>query len=212
MYTPDRFKIKDPQHIIEFIQHQPFGTLISQDLQATHLPFMVENTASHSNTISGTKLYSHFAKANTHWEHVENQDILIVFSGPHAYISPTWYDSSPEVPTWNYTSVHIKGRCAILPSEKTEWLLNQSLAYFEPALIENREIVTEDFQNTLAQAIVPIQIEITEAIGKLKLGQHKPEPAQKNVFKHLKHSQNLAAQQLAQFMEKFAIGTGTEKR
>ncbi len=104
MYTPDRFKIKEDDEIFQFIQRYNFGALISSDLEATHLPFIAEHTTSTADKISNMRLFTHFARANPHWKTLDKQEILVIFSGPHAYISPTWYSSTPEVPTWNFSS------------------------------------------------------------------------------------------------------------
>ncbi len=203
MYTPDRFKIKDQDEIFRFIQAHSFGVLICGDLEATHLPFLLEPSEGECGT-----LYSHFARANPHWKSLDGKKVLIIFSGPHSYISPTWYRNAPAVPTWNYGSVHVTGKLSVLPATCTNDVLNRTLAQYDPTLLNERAVVTQAFQDKLSAAIVPIQISITNLQGQLKLGQHKPAETQRNVHEALKASEQLDAQQLAQFMAEWDLGTG----
>ncbi len=95
MYIPKNLEVKDPLIISELIAENGFGTLISADLTATHLPLIYE-----SNDEGLGLLFGHFAKSNSHWQTAENQRVLVIFQGPHAYISPSWYVTKPAVPTW----------------------------------------------------------------------------------------------------------------
>ncbi len=203
MYTPDRFKIKDQDEIFRFIQAHSFGVMVCAELEATHLPFLLDPSEGKCGT-----LYSHFARANPHWNSLEGKEVLIIFSGPHSYISPTWYGDAPAVPTWNYGSVHVTGRLSILPATDTNAVLNRTLAQYEPTLLNERAVVTQTFQDKLSAAIVPTKVSITNLQGQLKLGQHKSIEAQRNVYEALKASEHLDAQLLAQFMADWDLGTG----
>lgn len=84
MYTPKRFEVNDKEKLVEFIEANSFGILFSQNENgpvATHLPFLIK----------GDTLIGHMAKMNSHWQEVD-KEVLVVFSGPHAYISPSWYE------------------------------------------------------------------------------------------------------------------------
>ena len=103
MYVPSHFAESDPATLHDFIERYSFGLLVSQvDAVpfATHLPFLLDRTAGPHGMLIG-----HMARANPHWESLRDQTALAVFSGPHAYISPTWYAAANVVPTWNYTAV-----------------------------------------------------------------------------------------------------------
>ncbi len=203
MYTPERFKIKNQDDIFRFIQAHSFGVLVCADLEATHLPFILDTSEGEHGT-----LYSHFARANDHWESLDGKEVLVIFSGPHSYISPTWYNAAPAVPTWNYSAVHAKGQLSVLPALDAHTILNRSLAHYEPSLLKDRAIVTQAFQDTLSAAIVPIKIHITTLQGQAKLGQHKSPDAQRHVYTALQTNKHLDAQQLAAFMADWDIGTG----
>lgn len=101
MYIPKNVALHDKQAIADLINHFGFGLLISPTLEATHLPLLYEAADD-----GQEYLYGHIAKANGHWQQLDGQQVLVVFSGPHSYISPTWYANSPAVPTWNYAAVH----------------------------------------------------------------------------------------------------------
>lgn len=113
MYTPKHFKIEDEAKIYEFIEKYSFATLFSThkgETYATHLPLILKKDEN--------ALYGHFARANGQWKDVENQSVLVVFRGPHCYISPSWYENKDAVPTWNYVSIHIYGKMDIIEDEK----------------------------------------------------------------------------------------------
>src|SRR5262245_24231491 len=98
MYFPASFAETDPGKLHDFIEQHSFGTLVSQvdGLPfATHLPFLLERTSGPHGTLVG-----HTAQANPQWRELAGQTTLAIFSGPHAYISPTWYEAEQVVPTW----------------------------------------------------------------------------------------------------------------
>ncbi len=102
MYIPDHFNETDPSKTLDLISDYPFGTLITVKEAipfASHIPFTVEGD-------QNIRLIGHLARSNGQWEHFKpDQQVLIIFQGPHAYVSPTWY-KNPGVPIWNYTAVH----------------------------------------------------------------------------------------------------------
>src|ERR1044071_9429828 len=107
MYLPSDFKEEDFQKLAAFIHQFSFATLVSGrsgSLQASHLPFLFDEKRGKSGFLRG-----HMAKANPHWKTIEEEEVLVIFQGPHAYISPTWYEASETVPTWNYATVHAYG-------------------------------------------------------------------------------------------------------
>ncbi len=110
MYTPRDFAETRLDVIHEAIRSNPFATLVTagaDGLVATHLPVILDDAASPNGT-----LRAHVARANRQW-HDFDGEVLVIFSGPHAYISPSWYgDTQPSVPTWNYLAVHAYGAAA----------------------------------------------------------------------------------------------------
>src|SRR5918912_1382727 len=108
MYVPPAFRETRLEVLHAHIRDHSFGTLVSQlngELCATHLPFLLDETSGPNGTLRG-----HMARANPHWRAFQpGVESLVIFPGPHAYISPGWYASEQSVPTWNYTTVHAYG-------------------------------------------------------------------------------------------------------
>src|SRR6266516_4165261 len=114
MYIPAAFRETRLEVVHSLIREHSFGTLVSQldgQLFATHLPFLLDAGRGPQGTLLG-----HMARANPHWECFSEPDLesLVIFQGPHAYVSPSWYLSDLAVPTWNYTAVHAYGVASIL--------------------------------------------------------------------------------------------------
>ena len=133
MYIPAAFAELDLTKLHDFIEQNSFGLLVSQvdGLPfATHLPFLLERTAGPHGTLVG-----HMARANPQWQEAGGQTALAIFSGPHAYISPTWYEAEQVVPTWNYTAVHAYGRVQIIEDEDALLeIVQRSVRVYEQAM------------------------------------------------------------------------------
>lgn len=186
MYTPSRFKETDPQVLFELIERHNFGILFSQhgsEPEATHLPFLVDRDRGNSGT-----LIAHFARANKHWRQLDtNKEVLVVFQGPHSYISPSWYKNRETVPTWNYATVHAYGLPRIIdtPDELREMAVR--LTKFHETQIESNWSLDEaaDTVEKELKGIIGLEIEITRLEGKLKFNQNKSSEDQQGVIDHL---------------------------
>jgi transcriptional regulator len=132
MYIPKAFKVSDKTKLFDFIKCNSFGIMFSQEENgpfATHLPFLID-----ANIGEGV-LFSHMAKPNPHWKNLNNKEVLIVFSGQHAYISPTWYNEENTVPTWNYVAVHVYGTVRIIKEkEKLFELIENTVDFYEASM------------------------------------------------------------------------------
>ena len=107
MYTPPSFQVEDFDKLCDFIEENSFGILVSSSndqIAATHLPLLFDRSAGSQGEIIG-----HMAIANSQWTQSADQEVVVIFHGPHTYISPAWYDAKNVVPTWNYTAVHVSG-------------------------------------------------------------------------------------------------------
>lgn len=204
MYIPKNLEVKDPLVILELITEYGFGTLISADLTATHLPLIYK-----PNDDGLGVLFGHFAKANTHWQTAENQRVLVIFQGPHAYISPSWYVTKPAVPTWNYSAVHCYGYLSIIDDNENQQAMAALIDKYEPELLENLDIMPADYQLKLRSGVVGFKIIIDEIQAKEKLGQHRKVEDQKGVFAGLQKSKDLGAVGLRAYMERRNVGKGS---
>src|SRR5947209_4161347 len=112
MYIPTAFAEQDRARLHAFVEAYSFGLLVSThggEPFATHLPLLLERDAGPHGTLVG-----HMARANPHWRELDGRAVLAVFSGPHAYVSPAWYEAEHVVPTWNYVAVHAYGTCRLV--------------------------------------------------------------------------------------------------
>lgn len=176
MYIPARFLATDRETILNFIEQNSFATLISHDgekLIATHAPLLVEKAEDEQIYLAG-----HIARANPQWKTFdERREIIAVFAGAHAYVSPRWYPAPEEnVPTWNYQSVHAYGKPQII-AEKKELidLLGRLIEKFEPNTGYSLKTITPGVVDKLLNGIVGFRIAVTRFEAAFKLSQHRPE-------------------------------------
>jgi transcriptional regulator len=198
MYIPSAFAMKDPEKLAEVISSNDFAILISRDgdsLFASHLPFLYRPAEG----VHG-KLLSHMARANRHWQlFSENGEAMVIFTGPHAYISPNWYVNSVAVPTWNYVTVHVYGMPRIIESGPgLEAILDATVAEHEADSLS----LPAEMRAKLQQAIVGFEIEITRIEGKFKLGQNRSPEDQRKMLQTLQDSGDADSQRLAEIMER----------
>lgn len=203
MYIPNSLQMEPRFKAHQFINENGFAALVSQSLESTHLPFLLAPEEGEFGT-----LYSHIARANIHWQNFDGQQVLVIFNGPHSYISPTWYASGPAVPTWNYAAVHVYGTCEILNEQQTLNVVNKTVEKYEPSLLKNNELMPEDYRQKLAKAIVGFKVSISKIDAKHKLGQQRNKEDQAGVFEGLKASDDHDSKGLARYMRHVGIGVG----
>ncbi|WP_338786334.1 FMN-binding negative transcriptional regulator [Metabacillus sp. FJAT-53654] len=199
MYIPKQFKIEDEEVIYDFIEKYGFATLFSQhkgEPYATHLPLMLNK--------SENALYGHFARPNEQWKDAENQQVLVIFQGPHCYISPSWYETTKAVPTWNYVSIHLYGKIEIIEDEKVIFdSLNDLVNKYESTDSPyNLNDVEPDFIKGMSKGIVAFRIKITKIEAKGKLSQNHPVERQELIIKHLENTSQQDNLQVASLMKK----------
>ena len=207
MYIPRAFEVNDKNILVQFIRNNSFGILFSQTNDvpfATHLPFLLDDHAGYHGTLMG-----HMAKANPHWKEINNQQVLAVFHGPHAFISSLWYGEEKVVPTWNYAAVHVYGKFVRIDEEKqVRQIIRDTLAVFEPGSpVLSR--LDDEFFDGLLKSIVGFKIEIEKIEGKWKLNQSHSVDRQQKLIDALKSSGDHNSLEIAQLME-MNVGAITE--
>ncbi|HVP69939.1 MAG TPA: FMN-binding negative transcriptional regulator [Gemmatimonadaceae bacterium] len=166
MYIPSHFRESDERVLAEFIDAYAFGTLVTIERGvpfASHVPFLHDREA--------RTLHAHVARGNPSWQHIaSNPDVLVMFQGPHGYVSPTWY-TKPGVPTWNYTAVHVYGRGRVLDDAAATGRHVEKLA----ARFERGSAApwVPEYDPRMLAGIVGIEIAIGEIQGKFKLSQNR---------------------------------------
>lgn len=200
MYIPKHFQVTDIQKLISFIKEYSFGILFSQkdgEPFATHLPFLIEQ-----DECGQFYLLGHMAKTNPHWEYIQGQ-VLVVFQGPHAYISPTWYQEENAVPTWNYATVHVYGEF-ILVDEQDELLriLHHSIQQYESSMEPPwKTDLFNEFNRQLMKMIVGFKIKINRFEGKWKLNQHHSVERRKRLIDGLRKMGDENSSKIADLIE-----------
>lgn len=199
MYTPNNFKITNEAEAISFMQRYSFATIVTVIdgvPEATHLPFLVEKR---DNKII---LSSHLAALNPIVNVIEQGKILVIFSEPHAYISPSNYEKQLEVPTWNYIAVHVYGNAIILPGDNDKFrLLEHTINTYEAAYLQQWNGLPEKFRKGLIKGITAFEIEVTEIQGKKKLSQNKTVVEKDNIINSLQQSPHSTEKEIAEYMK-----------
>jgi transcriptional regulator len=171
MYIPSHFRETDPSTVARLIRDNGFAVLVSgagDALTATHLPMTY-----HPEIGSHGVLRGHVARANEHWRHFSaGGPALAIFSGPHAYVSPRWYQPGNSVPTWNYEAVHVYGTARTLEDEAAlRPILEALTAQYDPAW--TLAALPDEYVARMSRAIVGIEIAIDRIEAKRKLNQNR---------------------------------------
>lgn len=208
MYIPAAFVEADQTKLHDFIEEHSFGLLVSQvqgSPFASHLPFLLERTVGLHGVLVG-----HMARANPHWREANGQMALAIFSGPHAYISPTWYEAEQVVPTWNYTAVHVWGRFQIVEDEDAlAEIVRESVRVYERAMPRPWSFDgSATFVARLLAQIVGFRIEIEKIEGKWKLNQNHPAERREKVIRALREQGGENAQAVAAWMQALLSAEG----
>ena len=201
MHVPEKWAIKDKNRICQILEEYAFATVISEDLNASHIPLSFEES-DEGNLI----LYGHLSKANSQVSCMNGSKALAIFHGPHSYISPSWYEKKPAVPTWNYSVVHVHGALSLTDKKTTLNKLDQLVEKFDPEL--DSEIINPSYKEKLLGGIVGFKIVVEDIQAKEKLGQHRCVEDQRGVIEGLRNSDSAGASELLNYMLKHKVGVG----
>ena len=201
MYTPASFKLSDPPRLHALMRRYPFALVLTtkgDEVAATHLPLMLDTERGTHGT-----LLAHMARANPHWQLFDGQsETLVVFTGAHAYISPSWYESPVTVPTWNYTVVHARGRPVIVYNKaRVRAMLDLLVAEHEAherlpwSAAQAAGYIDEQINH-----IVAFEIPIERLEGKFKLNQNRSRADQQGVVRALAGSGDPLKREIADLM------------
>lgn len=203
MYTPKHFSAPNTAALHALMRAYPFATLVvttATGIEINHLPL-------HLNAAG--ELSGHLARANPLWQAIQaEQPVMAIFHGPHAYVTPSWYATKAQtgrvVPTWNYVVVHVRGTLRLI--EDARWLRShlaaltaqQEAAFEQPWQLED---APAGFIDILMQAVVGIEIDITQLTGKWKVSQNQPPENQLGVLQGLSASEVAHGNAMAEIVQ-----------
>ena len=205
MYIPEFNRQEDRAAILAFMKANPFAILVSNVDGvpfATHLPLLIDE-AGDEIVIQG-----HMAKANAHWKSMkEGEESLVIFHGPHAYISPTLYEMRESVPTWNYAAIHVYGEPTLFTDEEgLKATLHRMINTFESSYMAQWTELSEQYQSRMMKHIVGFDIKAKRVEGKFKLSQNRTKGEQARVIQSLNQSEDSNISGVAELMEQEGLG------
>ena len=204
MYIPEFNRIEDQAVAVAFMRANPFAILVSNNDDtpfATHLPVIIAEA-------DGQLLVrAHVAKSNPHWKIIEQQESLLIFHGPHAYISPSLYELRESVPTWNYATVHAYGRGKILASDADKQrVLSELISQFDSSYLSQWNSFDEQYRGRMLNHIVAFEIAVARVETKFKLRQNRTKVEQQNVIQALSENPDPAISGVADLMRQRGLG------
>ncbi len=201
MYSIPYFKGKNEKEVIDFMHQHPFITLTGVDADyrpvATHIPVLIEERE------DKLFLLGHIMKQTDHHKaFIQNPNVLAIFTGPHTYVSASWYQDQKQGSTWNYQAVHAKGKLQFLNEESLLIILKRTTAHFEnnpssPSLVEH---LAPEYINRLIKAIIAFEIEVSEIDHVFKLSQNRDKESYTNIIAQLSKG-DVEARQMALIMK-----------
>jgi transcriptional regulator len=202
MYSVPYFKEKDNVEVMSFMRQNPFIILCGSDEQgravATHVPVLIDE-------INGQlMLRGHFMKnTDHHAAFAKNPEALAIFIGPHTYVSASWYSNPKQASTWNYLTVHARGKLSFPGEQQLMQILKDTTAYFEnnPDSPAGFEQLPEDYVQRLSKAIIAFEINVDQLDNVFKLSQNRDRKSYRTIMDKL-NEQDDAAKQIAAEMQR----------
>ncbi len=205
MYTPRHYNIDDPAVLSDFMRAQSFALLVTATDAApvaSHIPLLLQEAGD-----GKTKLLGHLAKANPQWQAFDGEtEALAVFWGPHAYISPSWYESEKVVPTWNYVTVHAYGKPVVIDDPEAVRQGQADLVdIYESDATGNWSMddMPDDYASKMLKSIVAFEMPIDRLQGKFKLNQKNSAADRNGAIEGLKATGDAEAIEVARLMAEF---------
>lgn len=211
MYIPRAYRQENIDELLAFMRAHSFITLVSVldgAPFATHVPVVVRREG------DVVKLHGHLAKANPHWRAFGAGESLAIFTGPHAYISPSHYEQRESVPTWNYIAVHASGPVQALHAADDRAALEREISAliqtYEGAYQQQWDSLPERYREGMLKGLVGFTMNVTRLEGKAKLSQNRSEADQRRVAEALLGSHDPAAQAVGVAMQHNLSGLHAE--
>jgi len=203
MYSPPYNQIENRAEVLAFMRANNFAVIATATdgtPQASHLPVLVEERG------DGLVIVAHMAKNNPQWEHFFDDDVLVIFHGAHAYVSPRWYDDKERVPTWNYAAVHAYGKVhAFHEPEAKRAAVAKLVAHHDPQWQPDFERLSASYMEGMLNGIVAFEIDVTRLETRWKLSQNRGRREMELIVAELGKSAYPAERELAGLMKKHVV-------
>ena len=205
MYIPEFNRQEDRAATVAFMRANPFAILVSNADGvpfATHLPLLIDEVGDQ------IIVQGHMARANAHWKSMnEGEESLVIFHGPHAYISPSLYEIRDSVPTWNYAAVHVYGQPTLFSDEEgLRATLHRMIDTFESSYMAQWSELSEQYQSRMMKHIVGFEIKVKRLEAKFKLSQNRTKGEQARVIQRLNQSKDSNVSGVAELMQQEGLG------
>ena len=207
MYSPPYNRVEDRSELCEFMRSNSFAMLVTATggvPLASHLPVVIADSA------AGIVIHSHMAKNNPQWQEFyegENADeVLVVFAGPHAYVSPRWYEEKERVPTWNYAAVHAYGKVTVTTDRAAKHAAQRELvAQLDPKWLPKFDALRAKYVEGMLDGIVTFDIAVTRLETRWKLSQNRGRREQELIAAALDKSDDPSVRALAELTRKHLV-------
>jgi transcriptional regulator len=203
MYTPPYNRMENRAEIVDLMRAHNFCLLVTGaggELHGSHLPCLVAERGDRM------VIELHMAKANPQWQQFFDDEVLVVFSGPHAYVSPRWYARAPAVPTWNYAAVHAYGTVTVVDDRQAKHAAQRRLvAAHDPEWLTEFDGLAQDYVDPMLSAIVVFEVAVTRLDARWKLSQNRGRREQDLVIENLERGAAAGDQALAALMRKHLV-------
>jgi transcriptional regulator len=198
MYVPEAFAERDLGALHAWMRSHAFALLVTAPggvLEATHLPLWLDEARGANGSLLG-----HVSRGNRHWRHFDGKTpALAVFSGPHAYVSPRWYQT-PGAPTWNYVAVHAEGVPSVVSDPPSVRAILEQLTEAHDGS-GGYGAIPEEVVAKLAPGVVAFELPIDRLVGKKKLSQNRSDADRAGVVAELRASGSSGALEIASLVE-----------
>ena len=200
MYSPPYNQIEHRAEVLEFMQANSFALLVTGTdgaLHGSHLPVMVQERD------GKLVLDMHMAKNNPQWKEFFDDEVMVVFFGPHAYVSPRWYEDVERVPTWNYAAVHAYGIPKVVDDEKAKHASQRRLvAAMDPQWLPKFDALRPEYVKGMLEGIVNFEVAVRRLETRWKLSQNRGRREQELIVAELEKSGDSAERALARLTRK----------
>ena len=203
MYSPPYNRVEDRKELLAFMQANGFALLVTATggaPMASHLPVVVADGD------QGIVIHSHMAKNNPQWQEFFEDEVLVVFWGPHAYVSPRWYEAKERVPTWNYAAVHAYGKVKVTAERAAKHASQRRLVeLLDPQWLPKFDALRPEYVQSMLDGIVTFDIAVTRIETRWKLSQNRGRREQELIAAELEKSADSAERALAALTRKHLV-------